>query len=89
MPWASGCSFSLLSHMCPCSSHLILLDCMTVIAYAVEHKPWSALLCKFLEPSVTFYLIAPCLCWNVFLSAQFSKTVSVCLHINFRDRVKN
>jgi len=89
MPWASGCSFCVLSHTCLCSSYLIRLDCMEVIILALEHKPWSAVLCKFLEHSVTFYLIARCLCWNAFLIVQFSKTVSVCFHNNFRDRVKD
>lgn len=86
---ASGCSFSVLSHTCLCSSYLIRLDCMEVMILTLEHKPWSALLCKFLEPTVTFYLIARCLFWNVFLSAQFAKTVSVCFHSNFRDQVKD
>jgi hypothetical protein len=66
-----------------CPAHLIILNLMIVIILSEEYKSCSSLLCSFLYPSVISSLFGR----NIFLSTQFSNTLSLCSSLNGRDQV--
>jgi hypothetical protein len=47
-----------------CRAHRTLISFISRIVFGVEYKPYSSLLCSFLQPPVTANLLAP----NIFLS---------------------
>jgi len=80
--WSLSLSFSHPSSVCTSPlpmrttrpAHIILLDLITLIIFGEQYRPLSSSSGSFLHSPVTSSLLGP----NISLSAQFSKTLSLC-----------
>ena len=92
MPWSSKWSLSLrfphqspvctspLPHVCTRLNHCFLVDLITQTILGEEQRSRSDSLCCVFHSSVTSLL-----CPNIFLSSQFSNTLSPCSSLNLTD----
>jgi len=57
-----------------CSTHLILLDLITLMIFGEMYKFWSCALCRLLQPSATSSLLGP----NILLGTLLSDILNLC-----------
>ena len=68
-----------------CPAHLILLHFISRTVLGEQYRSFSSSLCSFLHSPFTSSLVGP----NIYLSTQFSNTLSLCFSLNVSDQVSH